>query len=199
MKLRLPRRRIVRAAIYLVSLILIAIAIDMLLVEHWRTIYPAYDTTRITAPTQPDGSIDYQAAVEAHFSRGVTPENNAAIPILQALPPNLTRDGIANRLGIPPLPDKGDYYITYEDYSHAHPGEDDDDPSEPDVTWPVTIKPATVAWVKANEKPLALFVEASQRSRYFMPFNAGNRPTVMVSILLPHIKALRDLRRLLLT
>src|SRR4051812_37437632 len=112
MKLRLPRRRILRACIYLMSLILIALALDMLLVEHWRTIHPGYETTRILAPTMSNGLVDYQAAIDEHISRGVTPENNAAVPMLQALgrdalPRTQPRDGITNRLGMPPLPDKG--------------------------------------------------------------------------------------------
>src|SRR6478752_5522503 len=111
MKLHLPRRRILRALIYLVSLALIAIALDMMLVEHWRTIHPSYQITRILSPTTANGIVDYQAAVEANFGRGVTPENNAAIPILQALgrsalPPSQPRDGITDCLGMPPLPDQ---------------------------------------------------------------------------------------------
>jgi hypothetical protein len=204
MKLHLPRRRILRALIYLVSLVLIAIALDMMLVEHWRTIHPGYQTTRILSPTTANGIIDYQAAVEANFGRGATPENNAAIPILQALgrnalPPSQPRDGITERLGMPPLPDHGDYFVSYADYTHDHPSEEDIDPADPDLVWPVTIKPATVAWIQANEKPLARLTDASKRSRYFMPFNGGNRPQVMLSVLLPHVKPLRDVRRALLT
>jgi len=46
---------------------------------------------------------------------GVTSENNAAPLVLaalgpEALPKNQPRDGITSRLGMSPLPDKGDYF-----------------------------------------------------------------------------------------
>jgi hypothetical protein len=59
MRLRLPRRRIWRAAIYLTCLLLILTAADLALVRVRRTIHPGYDTTRIVSPTLPDGRVDY--------------------------------------------------------------------------------------------------------------------------------------------
>ena len=84
MKLRMPRRRTWRVAIYSISFLLVLTAADMILVQMRRTIHPGYDTTRITAPLQPDGSIDYLLAVDNRMSAGVTPENNAAVLLLQA-------------------------------------------------------------------------------------------------------------------
>jgi hypothetical protein len=203
MKLRLPRRRIARAAIYLVSFFLIVIAIDLVLVEVRRTIHPGYDTTRILSPTMPDGSIDYLSAIENYFSRGVTPQNNAAIPILQALgraalAQNQPTDGITDRLGMPHLPETGDYFISKEDYLKQHPSTEEFDIPE-DFSWPLTIGPNTRAWVAANEKPLAKLIEATRRPRYFIPFNGGNRPTVLVAILLPQVHILRYIDNALLT
>lgn len=83
MKLRMPRRRTWRVAIYSISFLLVLTAADMILVQMRRTIHPGYDTTRITAPLQPDGSIDYLLAVDNRMSAGVTPENNAAVLLLQ--------------------------------------------------------------------------------------------------------------------
>ena len=85
MKLRLPKRRVWRVAIYLGALLLIAIAIDLVIADARRTIRPGYLTTRIVEPRLPDGSIDYATAVDQHFGRGVTPENNAAVALLQVL------------------------------------------------------------------------------------------------------------------
>src|SRR3954466_16399265 len=42
------------------------------------------ETTYFTAPVRADGTIDYVEAINARLSRGVTPENNAGIPLLDA-------------------------------------------------------------------------------------------------------------------
>src|SRR5205809_748724 len=85
MKIRLPRRRVWRVAIYLGALLLVAIAIDLIVADARRHVRPGYLTTRIVQPRKPDGSIDYAIALDEYFSRGVTPANNAAIPLLQVL------------------------------------------------------------------------------------------------------------------
>src|SRR5262245_60342010 len=109
MRLRLPRRRIFRAAIYITCLILVLLALDLLLVRWRRNVSPGYFTTRITGPLRDDGRIDYLTALESHFSQGVTPQNNC-VPLLlraygrAALPANQPEDGITNRLGMPHLP-----------------------------------------------------------------------------------------------
>ncbi len=42
----------------------------------------SYATTRITGPLTKNGLVDYVAAFNQHFGKGVTPENNAAVPLL---------------------------------------------------------------------------------------------------------------------
>ncbi len=43
------------------------------------------DTTFVTGPLYPDGTVDYVAAYNAIMEKGVTPQNNAAIPLIEAL------------------------------------------------------------------------------------------------------------------
>jgi len=43
------------------------------------------ETTYFTAPVRADGTIDYVEAINAQLSKGVTSENNAAIPFLDAV------------------------------------------------------------------------------------------------------------------
>src|SRR5437762_1118806 len=99
------------------------------------------------------------------------------------------------------LADKGDYYITYADYFRSRTIENDSDPTDAKtrLIWPVTFDPAIAEWVQANEKPLALLTEASHRPRYFIPFNGGNRPTSLFSVLLPQLGLIHNTRRALLT
>ena len=78
------------------------------------------ETTYITSPLRDDGYIDYVAAINERCSRGVTPENNAAVPFWQAAGPKALDPRIRMRyfelLGIPELPDQGDYLLDFDDF-----------------------------------------------------------------------------------
>jgi hypothetical protein len=206
MSLLLPRRRIVRAAIYGFCLLLVLIASDLILVDVRREIRPGFDTTRIISPMLPDGSVDYLMAHDDLYSQGVTPENNAAVPLLlafgrAALPSNQPTDGITDRIGMPHLPEQGDYYVRYDAFCKAHSADPEDDPfkTSPQLHWPVSFQPITAQWIKANQTPLDLIVQASNRSRYFIPLYGGTRLDTMAETLLPHLGILRDATRALLT
>src|SRR5436190_62391 len=115
MKMKLPSGRVARGLIYLICIVLIALAIDLVLVRLARRVTPGPLTTKITSPTLADGRIDYLTALEARYGEGVTSENNAAPLLLAAIGPaglakNQPRDGITARLGMPPLPDQGNYF-----------------------------------------------------------------------------------------
>src|SRR5215203_5728656 len=119
MKLRLPQRRRWRVVLYIVSILLIALAIDLVVVQVAKRVPHDRETTFFTGPVLPDGRIDYLTVVENHFGEGVTPANNAAVPIVEALgraglARNQPRDGITARLGMPPLPDQGPYFAPLE-------------------------------------------------------------------------------------
>ena len=199
MKLRLPRRRVWRAGIYLLSLLLVLLAIDLVLVEMGREITPAYDTTRIVAPALPDGSIDYLVALDDRDGRGVSPEDNAVPLLLKAfgrlaLPSNQPDDGITDRLGMPHLPEQGNYFVRYEQFDKtpgASPQPDLFDPPAP-LRWPRAPSEKTAKWVKANEGPLALVEQASRRTRFFVPFYGGYRPEALLEVLLPHLAPIKQ-------
>src|SRR5687768_5635911 len=182
MRIRLPKRRLWRVLIYLVCFMLIVLAIDLILVQAGRRITPGYETTRITGPTIPGGPIDYLAALESHFSEGVTPVNNAVPPMLEALGPaalakNQPRDGITNRLGVPPPPETGHYFQPRKSFLEDPAAGEDEPPNDLapllERPWKIAEHPRTAEWLKANEKPLAKLVEASKRTRFFYPYNAG--------------------------
>lgn len=200
MKLRLPQRRATRAAIYLGSLVLVLLALDLVLVQVRRTIHPSYETTRIVEPKMEDGCIDYCAAVDELFGRGVTPENNAAIPALrafgpEALSPKQPPNGVTDRLGMEALPQNGQYFRTFDNLSE--PGLTDEIDSQ--TKWPISIGPKTRAWIAANERPLDLIVEGSHRSRFFIPFDAGYHPDMLVSVYIKHALPLKQSCNALLT
>jgi hypothetical protein len=78
------------------------------------------DTTVIEGPFRPNGMPDYIAALNERIGKGITPENNAAVPFWQAMGPKpidpKCRDRFFQLLGISTLPEKGDYYIDLEIY-----------------------------------------------------------------------------------
>jgi hypothetical protein len=205
--MRLPRNRFSRFVIYLFCLSLILLAADMLWARSRRVIHPGYQTTRLISPTKDDGTIDYLTAVESYYARGVTPENNS-FPLLlsaygrEALPKTQPPDGITSRLGMAPLPKEGDYFVLYDDFVKKHPGQAEDpnimELSTP-ITWPKEPAQLTLVWLKANELPLAKVSEATTRSRYFVPFNGGNPPDMLVSVLLPHLRFISQSGRAMLT
>jgi len=194
----LPRRRILRLAIYIVSFALVVIAGDLVLVEVRRQIHPGYGTTRLIAPVLPDGRIDYLTAMDDMASDGITPQNNAAVLILQALgrkglASNQPENGVTNRLGMSPLPQNGDYFVTYDDYCTAHSITNTNDPAfEVPTAFPLKLPPSAADYLKINQKPLDLIIEASGRPRFFIPFYAGYRVETVADVLLPHLGLIRQ-------
>ncbi len=76
----------------------------------------AKDTTWVLGPVDKEGNIDYVGALRERYSKGITPENNAAILFWQAAGPwDIPVDRrveFFGALGIspPPLPKEGDFF-----------------------------------------------------------------------------------------
>jgi hypothetical protein len=181
------------------------------------------ETTRISGPLRKDGNVDYLAAINKEGSQGVTPANNAAVPIWQAfgrqdLVPELV-DEFFRRLGMTPPPEEGEYYIDLEEFlkqEHlASGGEDtvialstvrekatrvfDEVMSDP---WSQKKYPQVARWLKRNERTLLLAHEASRRTHYYMPYITGDeeeqQEATLVMVLLPGAVHGRTMARLLL-
>ena len=79
------------------------------------------ETTYITEPLRPDGYPDYIRHLDEKLSRGVTPDNNAAVALVRALGPRELSGNHAaefyKRLGIEPLPEKWDYLVDWMTFS----------------------------------------------------------------------------------
>lgn len=147
------------------------------------------ETTYITEPLRPDGYPDYVAALNQRMSRGVTPENNAAVLLVEAFGPKVIpkdkRQNSFKLLGIEPLAEKGDYFVfkdeiverwkagklpidakelpknDFEEFAAFEPAKE--------RPWSREEFPAAAQWLKANEKPLQLIIAASKRPQYFVP------------------------------
>ena len=135
------------------------------------------ETTYITEPLRPDGYPDYVAALNQRASQAVTPENNASVLFWRAMGPRQIepeRDKFFRMLGIPTIPEKGDFFISLTNYikdlkeaAGARPEEELDVAVE--RPWSRQQFPVLARWLKANEKPLGLVTEASKRPRRYDP------------------------------
>ncbi|NQT17506.1 MAG: hypothetical protein HQ582_32425, partial [Planctomycetes bacterium] len=83
------------------------------------------ETTHIERPLDEEGYVDYIAALNERNREGVTPENNAAVLLWQAIGPAeiLGYHGeegcrrLFGELGVAPLPEEGDYFVSLDDHS----------------------------------------------------------------------------------
>ncbi|MBN1393863.1 MAG: hypothetical protein JW959_02375 [Pirellulales bacterium] len=150
------------------------------------------ETTFITEPLDADGYPDYVAALNRHCSRGVTPENNAAVLVWRALGPKSIdadrREQYFKLLGIDPLPEKGEYFRTAEQQVALHETPKKDNEQETNeyyldplyeefdkIThrpWSREEFPVWAEWLDVNKKPMELLTEASKRPRRFDPWFA---------------------------
>ena len=173
------------------------------------------ETTYITEPLRPDGYPDYVAALNRRASQGVTPENNAAVLFWKAMGPGTIdekdRKKYFEMLGMQPLPEKGDYFIDYDAFLMKKQGErlssvvpptDGCDPLQDQYTtaqerlWSKEEFPEVYEWLAANEKPLALLIEASKRPRWYHPMICSGKEMV-AGILLPAVQHHRVMIRAL--
>jgi hypothetical protein len=162
------------------------------------------ETTRVTGPLNKDGSIDYVAALNERLRRGVTPANNAVVLLWQATGPHPERATMPPKffrwLQAPAPPERGDYYIGLFPYAKKHLQLDSDSKAQklyahldrcPKRPWTALECPDVAAWLKAIEKPLALVVKASKRSRYYSPLTPRGKAGLM-GALLPGVQPCRE-------
>lgn len=171
------------------------------------TIRISPETTVVDGPLGPDGFVDYFAVINEQMAAGVTAENNAAIPLVQALGPTALEgaaDEIYSLLEIP-LPEIGAQHIVSSTGFGQVPTEPmgmgavdaslDQTMSRP---WARDEFPDTSAWVDVNAAPLELVHEAAQREKFYLPLvpAPGNPGLINVPLLLQHA---RTIARLLTT
>jgi len=149
------------------------------------------ETTYVTGPVRKDGTIDYVAATNLRLSKGVTKENNAAIPLLEAV--TQTTAGMAphyakvrKELGVPEPAADAKNTNNIPDIGNLL----DDTLIAP---WTAQKFPEVVRYLDSMKGPLDLLVEASRREEFYMPLVREHEDDSMVSILLPHLNSMRRL------
>jgi hypothetical protein len=167
------------------------------------------DTTFVVGPLDKEGFIDYEAALNAEMGRGITPEENANVLLIQVFGPAPEGgDGLPPAffkwLDIPAPPKEGDYFVglgaflrdrlaltnaqmeaVYEFLTQATQR-----PWDPKDLTPLA------EWLKFNDKQLAAVREAMKRPRYFNPITSRRNegePSNLISALLPSVQKCREL------
>lgn len=142
----------------------------------------ARDTTYLTGPLDQHGEVDYVAALDKILSVGATPENNFVAAFWKIFGPrHISKDvrtEYLRRIGLPNLPEKGDYYVddyTYRKQRHKPP-EDYVEEGDFDENWATTNNPWTehthpwfVPWLKDQEPYLDRLVAATKLTHRYEP------------------------------
>jgi hypothetical protein len=166
------------------------------------------ETTYITGPLTKDGYVDYEAALNDRLGKGITPERNANAVLWKALGP--APEGARmppeffKLLGIEEPPPGGNYFIGLNRYAtdHLKLGRNqldaiyDSQGRAAARPWAAKDHPHIAAWLKANEKPLALTVAATRRPEYFNPLVSRQNekgPGALIGALLPGVQKCREL------
>ncbi len=145
----------------------------------WAGLTVGKDTTLLTAPLREDGTVDYVAALNSRFGKGVTRENNAFVALLPAVGvgpkrpaifddhPEILLLSVAAAGGDPheqgcfvewssgtgtDAKSLGQMYVDYR--------------SKP---WVPKDSPYLDDWLNANAKSLGIIREATKLSRYWIP------------------------------
>lgn len=171
------------------------------------------ETTYLAGPLRADGTVDYLAGLNELASAGVTTENNAAIPMLQAMGPGViepqVRAAVLAELGISSLPEDGDYFVDLLDYlrqtnPQALQREEDgirlpmdghlivarvfDMDQDGWLAEDLTMRDA---WLQAIDGPLDRVVEATRKPRWYMPTVSQDQTTLMLAVL-PNLGSIRS-------
>jgi hypothetical protein len=167
------------------------------------------ETTYVTGPVDKNGFIDYESALNDRLGAGITPERNANVLLWKALGPR--PEGGAGmpaeffkRLGMNELPERGDYLIGLSTFLKDHVKLDKDEfeiiyhqqSRAVKRAWTAKDYPHLAAWLKANEKPLALTIEAVKRPDYLNPLVSRPKekgPGGLMGALMPGVQKCRDL------
>lgn len=181
------------------------------------------ETTYITGPYDEDGYIDYATALNERMRKGVTPDKNANVLIWKALGPRPEGREMPAEfykwLGIDPLSEKGTYFVSQNSFAKEQlkiagnsgaPGSDpaleafwEEIQKASQRPWTAKDHPRVAAWLKVNDKPLALLHEATKRPQYFSPLVPTRSKKEMsgglISALLPSVQKCREVAQALNT
>jgi hypothetical protein len=136
------------------------------------------ETTYVTGPLDNDGYVDYETALNEKLGKGVDPQKNANVLLWQALRPEPKRFPMPAEffrwLKTPEPPRRGEYFLDLSRYAKEELELEAGKPTEEVFSlrsratqrpWVAKDYPHIAGWLKANEKPLAVVLEATVPGR----------------------------------
>ena len=159
------------------------------------------ETTRITEPLNADGTVNYVKYLNDKHSKGVTANNNAAVPLLLALGPDILPDKIrketVRRLKLPAsFFDSGKHFVKWEDRTNRYkaaasrPAESQEDPDAEELElfelFPKAmngkVHPDLKKWLADNAGALDLVHKASAKKEYYLPLISTESPVNLCEV-----------------
>jgi hypothetical protein len=168
------------------------------------TITIGKETTYITEPLKPDGTVDYIAAVNARLKE-IKPEDNAAVLLVKAFGPKVALKEVAAEyfrlLGCDPPPEKGDYLVEINEIMKQRKIDDKDLLEKYDklqiIPWKERDYPLMAEALRINEAPLKLIVEATRKKHFAVPYVTGKAPPFLIHCQMGMTQESRTCARLL--
>lgn len=186
-------RRILLIALSLALLSAALVLVDENLKRPTPRLKVGRDTTVVNGPLDAEGFVDFETALNTRLRGRSTPETNAVVLLLKVIGPKPEGDELPadfyRWLGVDPPPAEGEYLKSrYQHFQNELQGDDqqaflDFEADLRQRPWRPEDSPKHAEWIRLNEKPLALAVEATRRPDYFYPLVArkedGGRAIVL--------------------
>ncbi len=167
------------------------------------------ETTVITGPLRADGTVDYIKYHNDMLSEGVTNDNNAFVPLLSIIGPDMLDadhlGAIRRQLGLPETGDPFPDFVTIDSVKRElrqRQIEQYPDTFDPDKAgdalqdqydlamehpWSREQYPKLVAWLESNRQQLDLLRSATRRERYYAPPKIGDDTDSLWDVLAPDV------------
>lgn len=178
-------------------------------VEVWAddavpVIIPSKATTFFTEPLDAEGYVDFHAALNREYGRGVSAENNAAIPLLRAMGPDRWQtdvfDLVLKELGQPPLVVTDQTFVDESTWLSQRNADQRQSEMEMfarcrQTVWKREEFPLVAELLDRNASALAEIAVAVQRPQYFRPLVRKQPTDTLLTSLLPDVQRVRDVAR----
>lgn len=167
------------------------------------------ETTFVTEPKTESGFVDLAAAIDQHFSKGITPETNAAIPIYHAFGRIVhgreMSDRFYKQLGMAKPEDTTPKFESYFHYYRRLGGIENQDSLQQQLDralnrpWKSGDCPAVLKWVSAETRYLHQVALGVKRPHYYLPVAVAQDDPAngqqLMAVLLPGVQISPDLGR----
>ncbi len=169
-------------------------------------IQPGRETTYASGPLDPQGYVDFYAALNAELGRGVPNDQNAAIPLIYALGPEWNgtmevQNLVLEALGEPAWqPGKLDFvgeaeFLEKLTAADQRPALTEQFAASRARPWAAAEFPQVMELLTKNADELTEIAAAVQRPRYFRPLVRQGNTDLLIAALLPDIQQYRDAAR----